>query len=107
MKRRALVGALLMAGILSGCGGGGANGSIEGTVEDSYSVALPNAHVRLSVVASEEERTTTTDGQGRFRFERLEAGDYVLIVQCGGGLVTATSATLEKGEHLRRDVECG
>jgi hypothetical protein len=75
-------------------------GRLEGTVTDSLSAASPIAGVQVSATRVGSHRETTfvalTDEQGRFVFERLEAGEYAV------GFAHGLLDSLEFGGPARR-----
>jgi protocatechuate 3,4-dioxygenase beta subunit len=88
--------------------------SVSGQAVDSSGVAQAGATVTLYRIGS-TSRNTTTDGQGRFRFDRLPKGDYQLTcLGKGANLFSALSALeegaapevfrLDPGQELERSV---
>jgi Carboxypeptidase regulatory-like domain/TonB-dependent Receptor Plug Domain len=75
-------------------------GRLEGTVTDSLSAASPIAGARVSATRVGSHRETTfvalTDEQGRFVFERLDAGEYAV------GFAHGLLDSLEFGGPARR-----
>jgi outer membrane receptor protein involved in Fe transport len=55
------------------------SGTIAGTISDPTGAAVASATVEL-VAAGSPARSTTADAQGRYRFDAVEAGDYVVRV---------------------------
>lgn len=59
-------------------------GSISGTVMDSGGNVIPNADVSLTSSNSGEQRKTTTNSSGFYRFSELPAGGYTVTVAANG-----------------------
>jgi len=53
-------------------------GSVEGTVTDSSGAVVPGVQVRLTNPDTGLTRTTSTQGDGAYKFEELPGGTYVL-----------------------------
>jgi len=61
------------------------SGEIEGTVQDARSHApLKQVAVQLTREGEEGQRHTVTDEEGRFRFRRLDPGDWVVLARGNG-----------------------
>ncbi len=81
-------------------------GSIAGQVTDQSGATLTAALVVLTNVATEVERSATTDGSGRYSFDDLAIGIYRLHVQkTGFSDGNRNMSIIESGEHLRADFE--
>jgi hypothetical protein len=59
-------------------------GSISGTVTDSSGLAIPDAQVTLTSIATAATQSVTTGGDGLYSFVNLNPGDYRLEVQKDG-----------------------
>jgi hypothetical protein len=59
-------------------------GSISGTVKDEKGGIIPKATVTLREVTTNSTRTTTTDDEGRYRFNNILVGDYEVSVETTG-----------------------
>lgn len=59
-------------------------GSISGIVKDEKGAILPNAKITLREVTTNSSRTTSTDDEGRYRFNNLAVGDYEVTVETSG-----------------------
>ncbi len=69
-------------------------GTILGAVWDAQSVPVPDALVRLrNLTTTRIEATTRAGGTGRFAFQHVEGGDYVLELVSDGGRVVAVGQT--------------
>ena len=51
-------------------------GTIQGTIQDPSGAAVPNAKVVVKNVDTGNERTVTSDGEGRFLVPLLGVGNY-------------------------------
>ena len=51
---------------------------VSGTVQDQTGAVVPGVAVALSTEAGTVVQSTTTDGSGTFRFERVAPGPYAL-----------------------------
>lgn len=60
------------------------SGSISGEVKDEKQAVVTNATVTVRNVKTNETRTTTTDGDGRYRFTGMKVGDYEISVESTG-----------------------
>src|SRR5262245_53670427 len=58
--------------------------SLDGTVVDQSGLAIPGASVTLTNAATGLERLSTTDREGRFRFDDIGAGAYRVSVAIDG-----------------------
>lgn len=63
---------------------GQTSGSISGEVKDEKQAVVTNATVTVRNVKTNETRTTTTDGDGRYRFTGVPVGDYEVSVESTG-----------------------
>src|SRR6266403_1099837 len=61
-----------------------AGGDISGVVKDAKGAVIPGATVTLVSNDPAQPVTTTTDGQGAFKFNSVAAGDYVVLVAAKG-----------------------
>ncbi len=61
-----------------------ATGSLQGTVTDASGASIPNATVTLTSIDTGQERTSTTGGDGTYRFPLLPPGTYKLKFAAGG-----------------------
>src|ERR1044072_6743792 len=60
------------------------SGSISGEVKDEKQAVVTNATVTVRNVKTNETRTTSTDGDGRYRFTGMKVGDYEVSVESSG-----------------------
>jgi iron complex outermembrane recepter protein len=77
---------------------------VSGTVTDPQSAVVRDARVAL-LSGQNEVQTTRTDAQGRYRFDAISPGTYVVVVTAPG-FQTATSAAiaLTAGQSVTRDL---
>ena len=61
-----------------------ATGSLQGTVTDASGAVIPNATVTLTSADTGQERTSTTGGDGTYRFPLLPPGAYKLKFAANG-----------------------
>ena len=81
-----------------------AQSTITGTVTDPQSAVIPDARVAL-LGGPIELRTTRTDGQGRYRFDAVQPGTYIVAVSAPGFQQAASSdIVLTTGQGATRDV---
>jgi hypothetical protein len=59
-------------------------GSVLGTVTDSSGGVIPGASVSLANIGTSENRSTTTESNGSYRFVSLAPGRYRLLVEAAG-----------------------
>ncbi|HMY71353.1 MAG TPA: carboxypeptidase regulatory-like domain-containing protein [Blastocatellia bacterium] len=59
-------------------------GAISGVVTDQQGAVVANAAVTARNVGTNESRSATTDGDGRYRFPNLSVGSYEITVQARG-----------------------
>ena len=77
---------------------------ISGTVTDPQSALVPGARVGL-LAAQTEVRSTRTDAQGRYRFDAVSPGTYVVVVTAQGfQTATSTEMVLTTGQGATGDV---
>jgi hypothetical protein len=74
--------------------------NIQGTVSDPSGAAVANAKVSLENLANHVSATTTTDGEGGYRFLSLAPGSYEISVEASGFSISKTTVTLETNQNL-------
>jgi iron complex outermembrane receptor protein len=79
--------------------------SIEGGVVGPDGALLAGARVELRQPSSQETRTAVVDAGGRYRFEGLPAGDYLLRVSAPGLETVERTVNVAAGSPLVVDVE--
>ena len=77
---------------------------IAGTVTDPQSAVIPDARVAL-LSGQAELRTIRTDAQGRYRFEAVQPGTYVVSVSSPGfQQATSPDIIITAGQNATRDL---
>jgi hypothetical protein len=61
-----------------------ASGTVLGTVTDSSKAIVVGAQIEIADAATDEKRSTVSDGSGSYRFDLLSAGAYKLTVARSG-----------------------
>ena len=74
--------------------------TLGGRVEDANGAALPGVVVTATNVETNQRRTSTTDGEGRYRFPFLPVGTYRLAVESAGFAALTKQLTLTVGQTL-------
>ncbi|MCI0626413.1 MAG: TonB-dependent receptor [Acidobacteria bacterium] len=79
--------------------------SLRGTVLDPQGAGVPHAQVRLYLRENGVQLNATTDPQGKYRFDRITAGEYVVEAEAEGFARTAAqSVQLQRGHALVLDI---
>ena len=79
---------------------------LEGTVTDAQGASLPRASVSVRNTATGNQRTFTTDEQGRYLAPNLQPGPYEVSVQADGfSRKVFNSITLAVGDEPRLDAQ--
>jgi Carboxypeptidase regulatory-like domain/Peptidase family M1 domain len=73
-------------------------GILSGTVKDPNGASVPNAAISVRSEPSGQVRNASTDGEGRFRVDRLEPGSYVVSVSRDGFKTSERSIVIESGK---------
>ena len=95
---------LLVTAIIFGARPAFAQTSLAGVVTDPQAAVVPNARVAL-LADQTEVRTTRTDAQGRYRFDAVAPGRYIVAVSAAGFQSTTTpEITVTTGHAATRDV---
>jgi outer membrane receptor protein involved in Fe transport len=81
-----------------------ASGAVTGTVTDSSQAVVSGAEVTIVSLATDEKRTTTTNGTGAYRFDLLQAGNYKLSVSSSGFSTVAQSIELLVGQTITSNI---
>ena len=79
-------------------------GGITGRVTDPAGAVIPNAAVGLKSLDTGETQTTTTNGEGNYRFNLLKTGRYEISTAVVGFAKTVQSTTVAVGQTTQVDV---
>jgi hypothetical protein len=74
--------------------------TLGGRVADANGAALPGVVVTATNTETNQSRTSTTDGEGRYRFSYLPVGAYELKVEKSGFATLTKRLTLTVGQAL-------
>jgi len=74
----------LLAGAFSSAAAQATSGTISGMMTDENQSVITSASVTARNVGTNESRSATTDGDGRYRFPNLPVGNYEITVQANG-----------------------
>lgn len=80
-------------------------GSVAGTIKTSEGVPLSDATVILVDRESGQELTTLSSSRGRYEFQLLPAGDYLIWARKRGFTTYAEQIQVNANQRLRKDVE--
>src|SRR5262245_2241260 len=81
-------------------------GAISGTMRDSTGAAVSGATVKITNVATNQSRVTTTDENGFYRAAALEPGTYtVLVEKTGFGKFEAREIVVRTSQEVTYDAE--
>ena len=82
--------------------------AVEGWVKDATGAGVPNARLVVRNVSTNEDNTTTSNGDGYYRFPLLKIGEYELAANAAGFKeFRRTNVTLTVGQKVRLDLERG
>ena len=76
------------------------SGSLTGTVQDPSGASIPNAKLTLANDATGEQRSTTSDATGLYRFVSLAPGNYHLNASAAGFANSVTPVILQTNQIL-------
>src|ERR1051325_5091626 len=86
------------------CGGAKAqnvtSATLSGIVEDANGASIPGASVTATQVETNQQRATTSDRDGHFKFPYLPVGNYQLTINEPGFTTLARRVTLNVGQAL-------
>ncbi len=95
-----------LVGWISVCTQYGQAQELKGRVTDPSGASVPGAVVRLYERDSTQQWTTTTDGQGSYRLERLPRGSFLLEARTEGlDQASAVAVRLSTGQSLEQDLK--
>lgn len=94
MKRTVLTGLLASAGLSAA--------TIGGSLLDPTGAAIPNAKVSLSNPDTMAEQDATTASDGKFSFENLPAGQYILRVEKPGFALLFREFNVQPDSNVER-----
>jgi vitamin B12 transporter len=77
-------------------------GSIQGRIADEKGGVINGAEVRLNSRLG-QQFSTTTDNEGKFIFESLPAGEYLIEVSANGFSTLVSSRNIERGKVTKLD----
>ena len=77
--------------------------AIEGAINDISQQRIVNARVTAKATSTAQERTTTSDAEGRYRFTKLLPGEYELRVEVSGFRTVQYKFNAVAGTIMRRD----
>nr|MBP6823804.1 carboxypeptidase regulatory-like domain-containing protein [Acidobacteriota bacterium] len=60
------------------------SGGISGSVSDPQNAVITNATITIRNLGTNKEETATTSGEGKFRFNNLQPGNYTVTVKASG-----------------------
>ena len=78
--------------------------ALGGTIMDPQHLAIPYASVKLTSVATAEERKVTANAHGVYEIGPLLPGAYLLVAESKGFAVAQRSLQLEVGQQVTLDV---
>jgi outer membrane receptor protein involved in Fe transport len=78
--------------------------SVEGRVQDTTGGTLADASVSLVSPQQAPVASTRTDAQGRFRFEAVPPGSYLVVAQAPGFAAARTAVAVKEGARAALDI---
>jgi outer membrane receptor for ferrienterochelin and colicin len=78
--------------------------ALSGVVMDPQHLAIPNASVTLTSMATAEERKVRANAHGEYEIGALLPGSYLLVAESKGFAVAKRSLQLEVGQQVTLDV---
>jgi outer membrane receptor protein involved in Fe transport len=74
-------------------------GTVTGTIADTTGAVISGANVTLTNTQTGVDRSTTTNGEGVYRFDAVDSGDYTLKISATGfGEVTKTNVEVKANQ---------
>ncbi len=74
--------------------------SLTGSIQDAQGAVVNGANVTAKNLETNQQTTTTSDGEGRYRFPYLRTGVYDLTIQAPGFATMSRELTLSVGQSL-------
>lgn len=103
MTRRAFA-MSLTAAITAACGLGQAAAAVEGKITTDAGKPVANATVFLDAGSRRFHLETKSNAAGRYEFENLQAGQYMLWSELPGyGCIVYPNIAVESGQRVHRD----
>ena len=78
--------------------------ALSGVIMDPHHLAIPNASVTLTSVATAEERKVKANAHGEYEIGALLPGSYLLVAESKGFAVAQRALQLEVGQQVTLDV---
>jgi hypothetical protein len=75
-------------------------GDVKGVVTDPSGATVPQAKLALTKVDTGQVRTQISDGAGRFTFDQLAIGDYLIKLEVAGFRPASSGARVRSGETV-------
>ena len=98
---KVLLGLLVLLAFTASAFAQGGRSDISGTILDSGKAVLPGATVTVTNEANGLERSTVTDGEGKFILPNLQPGTYTVKAELGGfQTATRTGMVVNVGQEL-------
>ncbi len=83
------------------------DGAIGGVVRDPANAVIPGATITVRNDGTNEEKTATTDDEGRFRVVQLRPGTYTVTVNSGNFAAFTQTTVVEVGRVTTIDADLG
>jgi hypothetical protein len=74
--------------------------TLSGRIEDASGAVVSGASVTATHHETNQQLTTSTDGEGRYRFPYLRTGDYDLKIDAGGFSTVTRQLTVSVGQAI-------
>ena len=74
--------------------------TLSGSIQDASGAVVSGASVTATNVETNQRTTTTSDGEGQYRFPYLRTGDYALTIEAAGFSAMTKQLTLTVGQSL-------
>src|ERR1044072_4309396 len=103
MKIRACLCSIVLVFLSAGFGAAQQNvpsATLSGRIEDARGAVVSGATVTATHIETNQQLTTTSDHEGRYRFPFLRIGAYELKIEAEGFLTVTRQLTVSVGESL-------